>query len=499
MDSIYDAIVVGAGATGGWCVKVLTQRGLRVLLLDAGPLLGVAEARTLPQPHPDHERLRQRRPIQAASRLYQPTNGHLYIDDLENPYLTSDEAPFRWIRSQQVGGRTLLWSRVAPRMSDYELEEWPISHEELAPYYDRIEAYHGTLGVAEGLPQLPDGKYLGPPPVPAQFASIKSGVATCFPERRVTLIRRMIEDRTAGRYPEHSSVGSTIRDAERTRRLTLCPNSVVSRVLTNSAGRANGVVIAGADGPREIRSRVVVLAASTLNTLRIMLASASERQPNGLGNSTGLLGHYLVDHFVGPMGVGIGARLPDAKFEEDALFYVPRFRNLEKREAAFRGGYAFYGWMHPEPDSRIAMTLTTFGEVLPRRENRVTLDSNRTDRWRIPLLKIEYRYSENERLMAEDAHLAIREIFAAVGFQVMESTAQLAVPGTCSHELGGARMGSDPRSSVLDPLNQCWDVPGLFVVDGACFVTAGYQNPTLTMMAISARASEHIADALNQA
>lgn len=495
---VYDAIVVGAGAAGGWCVKVLTARGLNVLLLDAGPLPDVARSRPSSEPAPDHEQQRDRQPVQSRQRSYNSTNCHFYIDDLDNPYVAP--APFNWIRSRQVGGRTLLWARNAPRMSDYELQparsehRWPISYADLAPHYDRVESYHGVLGVPEGLPQLPDGRFCGPPPVPADFEAIRERVRARFPDRRVVLTRRMIEDRDTSRYPQHSSLGSTIRDAEATGRLTVQPSAIVSRVLTDESGSATGVEVVSAEGRREIRGRLVILAASTIETVRILLNSATERHPAGLGNSSGTLGHYLLDHFVGPRVFAVAPRPSGAEFPDDGLFSIPRFRNLERPAERFEGGYSILGWTQPEPDSRIGMHLAVWGEVLPRRSNRVTLDRSRLDRFGVPLARIEYGYGDNERVMAEDALTAMQEICAAAHYQVREATSELITAGTSAHELGGARMGDEPSSSVVDRWNRCWDAKNLFVIDGACFATAGWQNPTLTIMAIAARASEHMAD-----
>jgi choline dehydrogenase-like flavoprotein len=507
VDPAYDAIVVGSGACGGWAAKELTESGLRVAVLDAGPLFSVSSG-----PVTSQARAATRQPIQSRCYALNENTSHLFVDDIDNPYTFPESSPFWWIRSRQVGGRLHTWRWVCPRMSDYEFKaasrdgvgtDWPISHADLAPFYDRVEDYLGVYGVPAGLPGMPDGRFVEPPPMSAGEKSFKSAVESRWTTRHVTGLR------IAGRSPE-----GTLAAAMSTGRLTLRPNSIVRAVTVDrKTGRASGVAIVDrvTGEHRELKGRVVVLCASAIESTRILLNSATADHPAGLANSSGVLGHYLMDHVFGVGLDGVAPRLRGDPDDHNSLgAMMPAFRNIEEGDVDFVRGYEVTLQVSSPPvrgDLREKLrlrrrggnfVLRTFGEVLPAFENRVTLDGSRTDAWGIPSVRIVCDYGENERRMAADAYRCLREMADAAGFHVTKAYPDPAPPGLSTHELGTARMGSDPTSSVVGPYNQTWDVENLFVTDGACFTSAGYQNPTLTMMAITVRACHHLVSLLKR-
>ncbi len=513
MSTTYDALIVGSGATGGWAAKELTERGLRVLLLEAGPRLAPQEIVRGRETDPQATRLlMERRPIQGRNRLFQAHNCHLYVDDVDHPYETPGDAPFNWIRSRQIGGRTLVWNRISLRLSDRELNPpesgeqseaaWPLRFKDLESHYARVEHFIGVRGVRDGLPYLPDGDFLPPArewePAVHNLARL---LAERLPNRRMIRTRSIEHAGPAARhdngFPTASSPGSTLAAALKTDRLTLRPDAIVSNVLIDPhTGRASGVsFLDRGEGTRhEAHARVVILAASTVETVRILLNSSDARHPDGVGNSSGTLGCYVMDHLAGPSIRAVGAPVGS----NGAIFYIPHFRSDEEaRGARFRGGYGLEGELVPY-GPRQGLGLSLMGEVLPRRENRIRLSPTRRDPWGIPVPFIDVRYAENEFTLARDASLAMTEIATALGFRVVERNDVLLEPGTRAHELGGARMGRDPRTSVTNDFGRCWDVPNLFLIDGAVFPTAGYQHPTLTMMAFADRASQFIATELGR-
>jgi choline dehydrogenase-like flavoprotein len=497
----YDAIVVGSGATGGWAAKELTESGLRVALLEAGPL--VPEAAPSPDPLADA----RRQQVQARCYAYEQDTAHLFVDDLENPYGCPEDAPFAWIRSRLVGGRLNTWGRTSVRMSERDFkaashdgigEDWPISYADLAPHYDRVERFFGVCGRAAGCEQMPDGRFAEPPPLSSAERAFAARVERRWPTRKVIPAR-------IARTP----AAALIEAAQATGRLTLLPDSVAGRVLLDR-GRAAGVAFVGRLSGREeeVRAPLVVLCASTIESTRLLLNSACEEHPDGLGNSSGSLGHYLMDH---TYGIGIDGVAPwrwrPGAGRSSYGCIVPAFRNVTEPAEGFIRTYGVELQVEAPPGGRLAgmrarrsgtAWMRAFGEVLSSFENHVAIDPGRVDAWGIPTVRIECRYGENERRMAADQHRCLEEMAAAAGWEVEKSEAELGPPGLSVHEVGTARMGSDPASSVLDPHNRCWDVPNLFVTDGACFTSGGWQNPTLTMMAITARACDHIVEALKR-
>ena len=504
MTDSYDAIVVGAGATGGWAAKELTERGLSVALIEAGPPLSAEEGGALSTAWDA-----ARQPVQARCYAYGEETAHLFVDDVDNPYTHPAGKPYSWIRGRQVGGRLRLWGRMSLRMSDLEFKaasrdgigvDWPISYADLAPYYDRVESFLQVCGTAAGLAQVPDGRFLEPPPLSPGERRFKQAVEERWSTRSV-LPARMAQ----------APAGAMVESALSTGRLTLHSDSVASRVLVGTDGaRAEGVAFvereSGAE--RELRARAVVLCASAIESTRLLLNSATDQHPDGLANSSGTLGRHLMDH---TFGVGIDGFAPAGANQSDVASFgcvVPTFRNVTEDGVDFARGYGVELQVTPlagglrsrlrnrgrAPGSRFWMRA--FGEVLSSPENRVTIDPGETDAWGIPVARIECAYGENEKLMAADQIACLGEMVAAAGFESTGVYPDLETPGLSIHELGTARMGTDPASSVLDGANCSWDVPNLLVTDASCFPSSGFQNSTLTMMALTVRACEALAGKL---
>jgi choline dehydrogenase-like flavoprotein len=561
MSEIYDAIVVGSGATGGWAAKELTEKGLKVLLLEAGrklnPLVDFKE-HTWPyeleyRGFGNMREMELRQPIQSKIYACSEYGNHLFVSDVDNPYTTPPGKPFYWIRARQVGGRTIPWGRMTFRFSNYDFkaashdgygDDWPISYEDIAPYYDKVEEFIGVSGTAENLPQLPDGKFLPSPAFTCGEHLIKKTVARMNnPEMKVIMSRTTVltktihkgtpNERPACHWCGHcdrgcstgsyfSSPVSTLPAAERTGRFTLVTNAIVSHITVDkSTGKATGVYYVDSitRQHREVKARVVVLCASTLESTRILLNSASSLHPNGLGNSSGVLGHYLMDHVKrggasGTLPINIKEMQQDGRANG---IYIPRFQNLKKKHGKFIRGYGLQGgagqtlWDHARRTAGFGadfkkkirsehpwrISLSGFGEALARYENHVTLNKDVVDAWGIPVLHIDMAFGDNEAAIMRDMGDSAEEILKAAGASNISVTrGPTSVPGLSNHEMGTARMGNDPKKSVLNKFNQVHDVKNVFVTDGACFVSIGNQNPTLTMMALTARACEYLVNEL---
>jgi choline dehydrogenase-like flavoprotein len=536
----YDAIVVGAGATGGVAAKVLAQRGLSVLVLDAGPQLGpeVITSNSLSQGWRRLVNLATRtQSYQALHPGYWKANPKLFVNEQENPYSTPEDRPFYWIRGRQVGGRSLTWGGITLRLSDYEFkaashdgygQDWPINHSDLAPYYDELEQDFRVRGNRDGLPQLPDGHYSEPSvltPAETYLQEIVNGqLETCrliasrgFPLHRPT---------PDNPWPRSSSVGSSLRQALATGRVTVQPDAVVSHLTFDPTTRqATGVeYLHRLDKTcHGARGNLVVMCASTIETVRILLHSTELHQPGGLANQSDLLGRNLMDH-VSTMQFFALPQFPQLRQSFDLSgcdsFYIPRFTNLQGQSADFLRGYGLWGGVQRvdipalfrQTGNQAIGFLVGCGEVLPQSDNRVQLSPDQVDAWGIPTAHIDFTWSNNERLMLAHMQDQIRHLVELAGGRCLrlsellraplmagilgaiEECSMLAArPGYYIHEVGGAPMGTSPNHSVVNPFNQCWDAPNVLVVDGACWPTSGWQNPTLTEMAVTARACSLIA------
>ena len=492
----YDAIIVGSGATGGWAAKTLTEAGMHVLVLEAG------RSRRWMQTQRLFERVRNkagyliendhravsRQCIQAQCYAWRH-DPHAFVDDADNPYTTPEEKPFTWIRARQVGGRAMVRGHGLHfyRFSDYDFKaasgdgfgvDWPIDYSDLEPFYDRVERFIGLVGNADNIAQLPN-------PIPGAHIGITSA-------------ERHLQAKLAERWPDRKLITRRtappplpIAAARVTGRLTLRTEAVAREILVDAdTGRARGVSWLERGQERYASARVVVLAASTIESARLLLNSCSHQHPEGLGNSSGTVGCYLMDHTHIFGGVESTMPLPASKLKADESWsYVPQFRNVKEKQPGFLRGYGVQVLTMGNQ-----CHLDAFGEMLPRATNRITIDPVRKDRWGIPSARISCEHSDNERAQAKDAMTECREMLTEAGFDLKPGDPKLGTPGLAIHECGTARMGSDAKTSVLNAYNQSWDVKNLFVVDGACFVSQGVQNPMLTMMAIALRASERIVD-----
>ncbi len=554
----YDAIVVGSGISGGWAAKELTEHGLRTIVLEAGrPIDPVIDY--VQQVRPYELRYRGMRDRRRTER-YQPIQGHtgacdewsskFFVNDLDNPYSFPEDKPFYWIRGRQVGGRSIMWGRCVYRWSDLDFEanakegfgvDWPIRYRDLAPWWSHVEKFVGIQGRRENLPHLPDGEFQPPWELNAAEQKARDIVLKKFGgERLITNARLAVltQDHN-GRSKCHlcghcargcmtfsyfSSINATLPAARQTGRLTLRPFSVVHSVIYDPAKRrATGVRVIDANTKQmfDVNARVVFLCASAMESTRILLNSATSEFPNGLGNSSGELGHNLMDHI---MGGGASATLPWAQDRREIgnrpdAIYVPRFRNVKTKQPDFLRGYGFEGraW---RPDwgrgsempgfgasfkkSLIGdlgpwtMELYGFGEMLPRHENHIELDPHLVDAWGIPALRVNCVYSDNEKKMLDDMVVSATEMFEAMGATDIKPIKDNNPPGLVIHETGTARMGRDPKTSVLNSHNQMWDAPNVFMTDGACMPSTANQNPSITYMALTARAVDYAYRLLNR-
>lgn len=555
MQTQFDAIVVGSGIAGGWAAKELAERGLRVVLLERGRnvehIREYVNARKGPWEYPHRggrtQEMIARYPVLKRDYPLNEKNLDFWVNEEESPY--TEVKRFDWYRGYQVGGRSLMWGRQSYRLSDFDFEanaregiavDWPIRYADLAPWYDHVERFAGIAGSREGLAQLPDGEFQPAMPLNCAEEQVASRLAAAFRGRRRLIPGRVanltapLPGRSACQYRNacwlgcpygayFSTQSSTLPAAMATGRLTLRPFAIVSEVLYDGGrGRASGVRVLDAvtGETTDYSARVVFLCASTLNTTWLLLRSATDVWPGGLGSSSGELGHNLMDHHF-----RCGARGTIPGLEDRYLygarptgFYVPRYRNLfgDRREYlrgfGYQGSASRQGWQRAVAELGVggafkdamarpgAWTIgaTAFGEMLPNHANRVTLDPTRGDKWGLPVLAIDCATGENERLMRRDMMNDMAEMLEASGVRDVSTYDNGYFPGMGIHEMGTARMGRDPKTSVLNRWNQVWDAPNVFVTDGACMTSAACQNPSLTYMALTARAAAHAVDELNR-
>jgi len=545
----FDVIVVGSGATGGWVAKRATEAGLRVALVEAGRKADDAEFREhVPQSAlPYHGRskapLARLRPQQSPSYACDEWNAHFYVNDLQEPYTVGNE-PFPWVgRIRLVGGRTNVWGRQSYRFSDLDFKaashdghgvDWPLAYADLAPYYDVVEKYVGISGQAEGHPVLPDGIYQPPMPMTCPERALRERVKARF-DRLVTIGRTAnltapLNGRASCHYcgpcergcVTHSyfnAAYTTVGDAMKSGKCTLLTDAMVFQVTTDpSTHRATGIryVDRHTRQMREIRGRAVVVCAQMFESMRILFNSASTQDANGLGNSSGLLGKFLMVHFT---DAGASAEFPEfpaspslgAPRRPTGIF-IPRFRNLPGGDTQkYLRGFGYQGYSSEShrlgapgygeaykravKDGVTSINLQGFGEHLPDERNYVSLDPQAVDAWGIPVLRIHIAFRDNEKAMLRDMADAAAEMLEAVGGKNIRPRLD---PRWAAHEVGCARMGADPKTSVLTPFQRLHDVSNVFVMDGSGFPSGGYANPTLTMMALAVRSTDHMLEAMRR-
>ncbi|MFC5862832.1 GMC oxidoreductase [Acidicapsa dinghuensis] len=547
----YDAIVIGSGISGGWAAKELTEKGMQTLVLEAGQTI-VPErdyVEHVPVWDVKFRGLRDRK----YEEVYQPIQRHIgdewnskfFVNDLENPYTTPPDQPYLFLRGRHVGGRSIMWGRQSYRWGDVNFEsnaddghgsDWPIRYKDIEPWYDYVENFIGVSGQTEGLPQLPDGKFLPPMEMNCAEIAVKEAMKEKFPDRCLTIGRTAIltvphNGRGACHYcgpcsrgcitrSYFSSLNSTLPAAEATGKMTLRPFSVVHSLVFDSATRRiTGVRVIDAQTKEtmEFHAKVVFLNASTLESARILLNSATTEFPNGLANSSGELGHNLMDHIMhgGASGIIPGHEDRVQLGNRPNGIYVPRFRNMHDKHPDFVRGYGFQGgggredWRRGTDMAGFGadfkhqlrnpgpwrFTFAGFGECLPNHDNHMELNKDKVDAWGIPTIKVSHKWRENELAMVKDMQVTGAEMLQASGAKDIQLFSVPSLPGEGIHEMGSARMGNDPKTSVLNAHNQAHDIANLFVTDGSFMVSSACQNPSLTYMAMTARACDY---AVNQ-
>jgi choline dehydrogenase-like flavoprotein len=556
---VYDAIVVGSGITGGWAAKELTEKGLEVLLLERGrPVEHGADYVTEHQPpweaefrgRGDRRKLQQDQFYQSQAGPVNEYTSHFFVNDRESPYTFDTDKPFLWIRGYQLGGRSIMWGRQSYRWSDLDFEanaregieiDWPIRYADLAPWYDYVERFAGISGRAEGMAQLPDGQFLPAMPFNAGELEVKQRIEAAYADRRMTIGRSAVLtqphngrgachycgpcDRGCSVGGYFCSLSSTLPAAMNTGKLTIRTHSIVhSLIYDENRDVVTGVRVIDAETHEdlEFHCRVLFLCASALASTQILMMSTSPRFPDGLGSSSGALGHYIMDHH---FKLGAGGTVPGL---EDRYYYgnrpngiyLMRFRNVNARTRhpdfvrgyGYQGGASREGWgrgigqpgVGVELKRRLRtpgqwrMGLTGFAEMLPRYDNYMTLDPYVKDAWGIPVPRFHCTLGENELAMRRDIKTAAAEMLEAAGCTDVHEYEQPYRVGEGIHEMGSARMGRDPRTSVLNQWNQVHDVPNVFVTDGACMTSAACQNPSLTYMALTARASAYAVEQMSR-
>jgi len=548
LQQTYDVIVVGSGATGGWAAKRLSEAGLKVALLEAGRQVSPKEfTEHMPAyklKYRDHSpEIERTRPVQKQCYACMEYNYEWFVNDLENPYSTPADRPFSWQRLRIVGGRSLVWGRQSYRLSDTDFkaasfdgygDDWPFSYADLAPYYDIVELYVGITGAAEKNDMLPDGQFLPPMQMTCGEVRMRERVKAKF-GRTLTIGRAAIVTQTHnGRAACHycgpcergcstfsyfSSPFTTVKDAVKSRNCTLITNAVVSHIdMDGEANKARGVTYVDrlTKETKEARGKAVILCAQALESTRILLNSSTREYPKGLANSSGVLGHYLMDHVAGG---GASGDFDDFNILPSANpphrpngIYLVRFRNTPTsgKHPHFIRGYGFQGGSAPEfnmeasgigaeykkavKQGRYGVSLGAFGESLASWDNYCEIDQNLKDAWGIPALRISMAHGKNEAAMMRDAGVTAAEMLEAAGARNIRIQTSYGIPGMAVHEVGTARMGNDPKKFVLNAFNQAHDVKNLFVTDGSCYASSACQNPTLTMMAITVRACDHLID-----
>lgn len=547
-DNTYDAIVIGSGISGGWAAKELTEKGLKTIMLERGRniehIKDYVNATKDPWDFPHRggrtQEMIENYPVLKRDYPLSEKNLDFWASDKDSPY--TEVKRFDWFRGYQVGGRSLMWGRQSYRLSPMDFEanakdgiavDWPIRYQDLEKWYGHVERFAGISGTKAGLSQLPDGDFLPGMEMNVVEKEVAARIKAHYKDSRHMLIGRTanltkaIHGRTNCQFRNKCSLGcpfggyfstqsSTLPAAMATGNLTLRPFSIVTKILYDKdTKKAKGVEVLDAETNKtyEYFAKVIFLNASTLNTTWVLMNSATDIWEGGLGSSSGQLGHNLMDHH---FRIGASGRMEG--FEDKYVYgrrpngiYIPRFRNIgtDKRDYlrgfGYQGGANREGWGRSVAEMSIGgdfkdalcepgawtMGITAFGETLPYYENKVTLDKTKKDKWGLNILAIDAEIKENELKMRKDMSADAQEMLEAAGLKDVKTFDTGYSLGMGIHEMGTARMGNDPKTSVLNKFNQVWDAPNVYVTDGAAMTSAACQNPSLTYMALTARAVDH--------
>ena len=553
METNYDAIVVGTGISGGWAAKELCEKGLKTLVLERGRMVKHIEDYPTMNDDPwdyktgdviTQQTLKTQKKQSRTGYTTTESSKHFFVDDIEHPYNETNR--FDWMRGYHVGGRSLTWGRQSYRLTDFDFTanlkdgiavDWPIRYKDLAPWYDYVEGYIGVSGENVGLSQFPDGNYLKPMELTCVEDHLKSDIKKNYKDRILTIGRTAII--TEGTKPglgrstcQHrsrcrrgcpfgsyfSSNSSTLPAAEVTGNMTLRPNSLAHEIIYDAdLKRATGVRVIDSETKEvhEFNAKVIFLCASTVPSTSILMQSKSDTFPNGMGNVSDQLGRNIMDHH---LGVGASAASDDFKDKyytgrRNNGIYIPRFRNIggETNQKDFTRGYGYQGgggrsdWTKQIAEMAYGAAfkeaslkpgdwqigLSGFGEILPYQDNKMTLDYNKLDKWGLPTVTFDATLKENELNMRKDMQQQAVEMLESAGFRDVKGHDGDYAIGLGIHEMGTARMGHDRKTSVLNENNQLHDVPNVYVTDGSAMTSAGNVNPSLTYMALTARAANH--------
>ncbi len=555
----YDAIVIGTGVSGGWAAKELCEKGLKTLVLERGRMVRhVLDYPTMNKSSWDYKYRGITDPETKKTQEKQARTGfaanddlkHWFVNDLKHPY--NEEKRFDWIRGYHVGGRSITWGRQALRLSDLDFSankkegiavDWPIRYKDVAPWYDKVEQFIGVSGEKLGLSYLPDGVFTPAVELNCVEQELRNKIESSYDNRYLTMGRFanitgdgfyegrgkcLYRDKCANGCPYgayFSSNASTLPAAERTGNMSLRPHSIVKEIIYDDNKKAaTGVEVIDAETHEKIifSAKVIFCCASTIGSTSILLNSKSERFPNGLGNDSGELGHNLMDHH---FRVGATAEVDgfDDEFysgHKPTSFHIPRFRNLGDRNEnlKFLRGYGMQGsasrtnWQRGIKELSYGKALkeelfkpgpwqigmTGFGECLPYHDNKMTLNYEKLDEWGLPTVNFDGEFKTNEKEMRKDIEQEAVNMLKRAGFKNVKGYDNSSYLGTAIHEMGTARMGHSPKTSVLNMHNQIHTVPNVYVTDGACMTSSAYQNPSLTYMALTARAASHAASQIKK-
>lgn len=547
-DNVFDAIVVGSGISGGWAAKELCEKGLKTIMLERGRdiehISGYTEANKEAWDYPHHgqktQALVKDYPVLTRDYPLNERNLNYWVNEKESPY--TEIKRFDWFRGYHVGGRSLMWGRQSYRLSDFDFEanakegigiDWPIRYKEIAPWYDYVERFAGISGSVENIPNLPDGQFL-----PAmEMNCVEKDVAARIKDHykggrrmiigRVANITQPLQDRQKCQFRNKcwygcpfggyfSTQSSTLPAAMKTGNLTLRPWSIVTKVLYDKdSGKATGVEVLDAETNKtiEYKAKIIFLNASALNSAWVLMNSATDIWPDGLGSSSGELGHNIMDHHLGVGASGMVEGYDDKYYfgRRPNGVYIPRYRNLgnDKRDYlrgfGYQGGASRQGYNRSMEESLMGvelkelltepgawmMNMGGFGETLPYHENKITLDKTKKDKWGLNILSMDIEYKDNEVKMRKDMLEDAKEMLEAAGVKNVKGREGDGTLGRGIHEMGSARMGNDRKNSVLNKWNQVWDAPNVFVTDGAFMTSAACHNPSLGYMAFTARAADY--------